>query len=192
MLEEIKDETACDVIASLSITRLRQSEARGLRWTDWNEDEQTLSIARSVWRKHVGPTKNPASEDSIPVLPPLRDLLTTRRERIKPAPSDYIFAGVRRGAPLDFHNLVNRVIKPTLKNVSVIKWHGLHGFRCGLASNLFAMGANPKVIAAIMRHQSISITLQHYIKTPDAESRAAMEKLEAKIRNRPSGVIVGS
>jgi len=191
MLEEIKDETAGDVIALLSLTGLRQSEARGLRWSDWDEGAETLSIARSVWRKHVGPTKNPMSEDVIPVLPLLRDLLIARRDRIKPRPKpeDYIFAGTRRGAPLDFHNLVNRVIKPALKDVDVIKWAGLHGFRRGLASNLFDLGVNPKVIAAILRHGSMAITLQHYIRTPEAASREAMQKLEAKIRAKSTDVI---
>jgi integrase len=153
-------------------------------WSDWDESEQVLRISRSVWHGHVGPTKNPASEDSLPVLPLLRDLLQARRDRIRPAPHDYIFAG-KRGGPLNFHNLESRVIKPALKDIDVIKWAGFHGFRRGLESNRITVGVNPKVIAAIMRHKSIAITLQHYIQTPDAESGAARSKLEIKIRTRP-------
>ena len=183
----------------LSFTGLRQSEIRGLRWSDWDEKEQKLSIQRAVWQTIVGLTKNPQSENTIPVLPLLRDLLAKRRKRIKPNADDYIFAGERRRAPFDFHkyNLANRIIKPALDEgrekvlasgeiiddkASGVEWKGYHGFRRGLASNLFGLGVNPKVIAAILRHGDISTTLQFYVQTPDSESRAAMEKLEESIR----------
>jgi integrase len=190
-------ETAADVVAMLSVTGLRQSEIRGLRWSDWDEAKQTLSIERAVWQTRVGPTKNPASQNTIPVLPLLQDLLRSRRERVKPKPSDYIFAGERKGTPLDFHNLANRVIKPALENGRTMKkvngefitdqdsgvqWEGFHGFRRGLASNLFGLGVNPKVIQAILRHGDVSTTLQFYVQTPDSESRAALEKLEESIK----------
>jgi integrase len=186
MLDDIEDVTACDVIALLSFTGLRQSEARGLQWQDWNETEQTLSISHAVWQTRVGPTKNPSSESTIPVLPLLRNLLTRRRERLRPNATDFIFAGARRGTPLDFHNLQNRVIKPALKQNNFgngVEWSGFHGFRRGLASNLFGLGVNPKVIAAILRHSDISTTLQFYIQTSDSESRTALAKMEEKIRS---------
>jgi len=112
-IEEEKYETAKEVIALLSLSGLRQSEARGLKWSDWDEKNQRLSIERSVWGKKVGPTKNLESENKIPVLPLLQDLLRTRRARIKPKPNDYIFAGTKKGSPLNFHNLENRILKPT-------------------------------------------------------------------------------
>jgi integrase len=188
-------QTAVEVIALLSFTGLRQSEARGLRWQDWNETDQTLMISRAVWHTRVGPTKNASSEGSIPVLPLLQDLLTRRRERLRPNDSDYIFAGTRHGRPLDFHNLQNRIIKPAFKKAKFmdepgVEWLGYHGFRRGLASNLFGLGVNPKVIAAILRHSDISTTLQFYIQTPDRESRTAMEKLEEKIKGMSSGVTI--
>jgi len=172
---------ALDVIVLLAFTGLRQSEARGLRWCDWDEENARLHIRRSVWKNHVGPTKNPQSEDSIPVLATLNSFLGARRAFVKPDPEDYIFAGKRKGQPLDFHNLINRQIKPALKGLEGVKWTGFHGFRRGLASNLFALGVNPKVVAAIMRHQSIAVTLEHYIKTPDAEAVTAMAKLDEKL-----------
>jgi integrase len=188
-------QTATDVIALLSLTGLRQSECRGLRWSDWNEANETLMVSRAVWTNIIGPTKNPSSESTIPVLPLLRDLLIKRRERIQPRPGDYIFAGTAKGRPLDFHNLANRILKralrkPKLNNEPGVEWFGYHGFRRGLASNLFALGVNPKIVGAILRHSGIAMALQFYIKTPDSESREAMHKLEDKIRNMPSGVLV--
>jgi integrase len=200
-VEEEKYETAKDVIALLSLSGLRQSEARGLKWSDWDDKEQTLSIARSVWGKEVGPTKNLESENKIPVLPLLRDLLRARRDRIKPKPDDYVFAGTKKGSPLNFHNLENRVLKPawefglvndakTLQAMGsnaepekpAFTWSGFHGFRRGLATNLFDLGVHPKVIQGLLRHGDISTTMSFYIRERDTETRAALQKLEDAIR----------
>jgi integrase len=181
-------QTASDVIGILSMTGLRQSECRGLRWSDWDEEKQVLNISRSVWGTKVGPTKTAASENSIPVIPLVRGILERRRTRIKPNPTDYIFAGERRGTPLNLHNLLTNTIKPALKEKD-IQWHGFHGFRRGLASNLLGMGANPKLIQAILRHSDITTTLELYAMVPDNEAREAMEKLEAKFS---AGFAVGN
>jgi len=54
--------------------------------------------------------------------------------------------------------------------------------------HIYSLGAHPKIIRAIMPHADIGTTLLLYISTPDSDSRAAMEKLEERIRNTPSGV----
>jgi len=187
-------QNASDAILFLSLTGLRQSEARAVRWSDWNETDQTLFVQRSVWTTKIGPTKNSASNDYIPVLSLVRESLTRRRERIKANASDYIFAGAKRGTPLDFHNLVNRVIKPCLERGKVngegVDWHGWHGFRRGLASNLLALDVNPSIISKILRHESPMVTLAFYAKSRQAESKTAMQKLEKHILDRPSGITV--
>jgi integrase len=183
------NEDAGDVIVLLSLTGLRQSECRGLRWSDWNEKAATLDIARAVWRTKVGRTKNLASEATIPLISLVQDILRNRRDRVKPSADAYIFAGSKRGAPLDLHNLANRIIIPALKE-SAVKWRGWHGFRRGLATNLLAIGTEPAVIAKILRHSDPRITLAFYAKAEESKSRIAMDKLEKHIRERPSGVIV--
>lgn len=184
-------ETARDVLATLSFSGLRQSEARALRWGDWNEKEETLMVSRAIWGTRLGSTKNPSSENIIPVLPLLKELLERRRNRVKPnSPDEYIFAGVKHKTALDFHNLQNRIIKPALLK-SELEWKGFHGFRRGLATNLLELGVNPVVIARILRHSDVTVTLAHYAKSRDAESKTAMSKLEESIRNRPSNVLIG-
>jgi len=65
----------------------------------------------------------------------VKGVLERRRERIKPNVFDYIFAVGKRGTPLDFHNLVTRVIRPSLErgkiNCEGIDWRGWHGFPAG-------------------------------------------------------------
>jgi integrase len=199
-------QTASEVVSILALTGLRTSECRGLRWSDWDEERKLLNVQRSVWETKVGPTKNIASESSIPIIPLAEKVLMARRARLKPKPEDYIFAGERRGTPLNFHNLENRVIKPALEKswmmkpdakgkwvpdpTTGIEWKGFHGFRRGLASNLFGLGVNPKIVAAILRHSDVGTTLAWYIQTPEAESREAMGKLEAKFLRLLEGGLV--
>lgn len=81
--------------------------------------------------------------------------------------------------PLNLANLVRRVIKPHFEEV---KWHpvwkGWHAFRRGLASTLYALHVEPKVIMAILRHSDIKTTLDFYVQVPDKDTREAVQKLE--------------
>jgi len=196
------DKTALVVILTAAFTGLRMSELRGLRWSDF--DGTSLKVARSVWRTHIGPPKTDDSEGAVPVLPLLQKFLEEYRLKTNGNPKDYIFAGERRGAPLNLANLANRVIKPALKKkereqaalLESLKdeseeirkavrdqnplpvWKGWHAFRRGLASNLYSLGVAPKVIQAVLRHSDIGTTLSYYVQTPDDESRAALQKIE--------------
>jgi integrase len=199
------DKTAFIVILVAAFTGLRMSELRGLKWGDF--DGTSLRVVRSVWRTHIGPTKTDDSEGAVPVLPILQKLLEEYRIKTNGKPDDYIFAGERRGAPLNLANLADRVIKPALKGKEMpaetraaldeilkgqpedvrkrveeqnlkVEWKGWHAFRRGLASNLYSLGVQPKVIQAILRHSDIGTTLSYYVQTPDDESRAALQQIE--------------
>jgi len=167
------------VIAVAALTGLRLSELRGLRWGDF--DGENLHVKRAVWRTHVGPTKTEDSEGLVPVLPLLQKVL--EKHRVDASETSYIFAG-KRGAPLNLHNLAAKVVKPAIKKWnegspnSTLKWKGWHAFRRGLASNLYSLGVQPKVIAAILRHSDIGTTLQYYVQTPTEESREALRQIE--------------
>jgi integrase len=187
--------TAHVVVATAALTGLRLSELRGLRWGDF--DGENLKVQRSVWRTVVGPTKTEDSEGLVPVLPLLQKVLEKHRNGA--AADAYIFAGEKRGAALNLHNLAARVIKPAIEKCSKCQksraehkpaqdhkfelnprlvWKGWHSFRRGLASNLYSLGVAPKVIAAILRHSDIGTTLQFYVQTPTEESRDALQQIE--------------
>lgn len=170
-------EPARTVIALAAMTGLRHSEIRGLRWSDYDEQNNLLHVRRAIWRTHIQETKTESSEDSVPVLPALRLMLFVHRDNVKPkSEQEYIFAGPRRGAPLNLANLVRRVIKPALKE-SKIPWRGWHAFRRGLATLLYSAGVSPKVIAAVLRHADIGTTLSYYVKPPTQEIREGLEKV---------------
>jgi integrase len=178
-LEDIQDmlpklpEPARTVVTVDAFTGLRESELRGLRWPDYNGEE--LSISRSVWRTHVGPTKTEASEDPVPLIPLVKAALDAHRKLH--GDDAYIFAGEKKGAPLHLDNLSRRVIRPALNG----GWKGWHGFRRGLATNLYRLGVKDKVIQGILRHANLTTTQENYIIIDQAQTKAAMKKLERAV-----------
>jgi integrase len=170
------------VVAVAALTGLRLAELRGLRWSDFTGN--MLHVKRSVWRTHVNDPKTEESEGVVPVLPLLRDALETYRKKVREKnPSGagdeaYIFAGERRGAPLNLANLARRVILPSIKDAKHVDWKGWHAFRRSLGSTLHSLGVQPKVIQAILRHSDVSVTMSYYIQVPDADTRQAMKKVE--------------
>jgi integrase len=169
MLSVLPD-PARTVVAVAAFTGLRAGEIRGLRWEDFTGGE--LRVSRSVWRTHVGPTKTEESgQNPVPVIPLLRSILEEHRNGASHDDQGYIFSGERWGTPLHLDNLSRRIIAPKLKG----NWHGWHGFRRGLASNLYTLGVPPKVIQNILRHASVETTQTHYIVIESQKMKAAMK-----------------
>jgi integrase len=172
-------------VAMAAFSGLRKSEIQGLRREDLKDNE--LHVQRTAWRPThvVEQTKTEASRGAVPVIPELAKYLEEHRNR---SPSDgFIFTGAKMGHPLDLHNLANRVIRPALAE-SNISWCGWHGFRRGLATNLYELGGEAKTRQAILRHADVRVTKKHYAKPVSKVSAAAMQKFQsvliAKIKAR--------
>jgi integrase len=178
------DEPAATVVALAAFSGLRKSEIQGLRWEDLKGGE--LHVQRTAWRPThvVEQTKTEASRGAVPVIPELAKHLENHRHDF---PSDgFIFTGAKMGRPLDLHNLANRVIRPALKKAALekksIPWCGWHGFRRGLATNLYELGVEAKTRQAILRHADVSVTEKHYVKPVSEVSAAAMAKFQSVLR----------
>ena len=206
---EYQSRVAFAAVATAAFTGLRLAELRGLQWKDW--EGERLSVERTVWRTSQSLPKTESSENTVPVLPILSSFLENYRQYLEGPldednlgktvrPTDWMFAGEKRGASINLPNLVRRVIVPNLTRCEVRhfpqhlheeqdkdhtfkldefvpKWKGWHCFRRSLASNLYSLGVTPKAIRAILRHSDISTTLDFYVETSESESRAALDKL---------------
>lgn len=84
------------------------------------------------------------------------------------------------GRPLDLNELRRRVIVPILK-AAKLEWKGWHAFRRGLATNLHALGIDDETIQHILRHSTVTVTQQSYIKRLPAQTVAAMRTLESSL-----------
>jgi hypothetical protein len=62
-----------------------------------------------------------------------------------------------------------------------VDWYGWHGFRRGIASNLYELGANEKIVQRVLRHAKPHVTKDRYIKAFDPAVIAAMKTLEATL-----------
>ena len=78
---------------------LRASEIIGLQWGDFNWEDLTLLVRRSVVHGRVGDTKTEASRLPLPVDPSLADALRAYWQRsLHREPCDWVFAN-RKGKP---------------------------------------------------------------------------------------------
>ena len=76
--------------------------------------------------------------------------------------------------------LAQRVIRPAVEAIG-LEWYGWHGFRRGVASNLYALGADEKIVQRILRHAHPHVTKERYIKAFDPAVMEAMERLQATV-----------
>jgi integrase len=67
-----------------------------------------------------------------------------------------------------------REMKDVLKRAGII-WHGWHGYRRALASNLNRLGVDDSVIQRILHNSNAATTQNHYIKTASPDAIAAKE-----------------
>jgi integrase len=164
-------------IATASFAGLREGELKGLRWEDYIGNE--LQVNRSIWKNVVNAPKTRASKKSVPVIPELAAILGEYRASMgRPATGVVFHSG--SGEPMDMDKLGQRVIRPAVQAIG-IAWHGWHGFRRGIASNLYALGADEKVVQRILRHAKSHVTKDRYIKAFDPAVLDAMQKMQAML-----------
>ena len=166
-------------MASAAFTGLRLGEVRGLTWPSYEPapDEESLgwlNVTRSVWRNTVGDPKTAKSKAPVPVIPQLAQRLSAHRLKCGNPVAGPIFPN-SVGRPLDLNACYQREMKDVLKRAG-ISWHGWHGFRRGLASNLNRLGVDDSVIQRILRHSTVATTQNHYIKTALPDAIAAMRQ----------------
>jgi integrase len=147
--------------------------------------ERLLEIQQTRWKHHVNPPKTLASKNWVPVIAPLAAIL--EEYRTDPHPFGERYKNPRldsydRDAMFKFslEDPGHRTIKPVLKRVGV-EFKGWHALRRGLASNLFELGVEDLTVMRILRHASVSVTRQHYIRVRDAKVEEAMEKLTGAV-----------
>jgi len=211
-LEEIETllsllpEPASTIFAIAAYSGLRRGEIEGLKWENYRDGH--LHVEFSVWSGKVGTPKSKSSRAAVPVIPLLAERLELHRKRVGNPTKGWIF-NTSNNTPLSTHNVVNRVILPTLnvcrhcgqteddhlphllgekkacdgyeRDECRPEWHGFHAGRRGLGSNLYRLGVPEKIIQKILRHSDVSTTTTYYVKTNDADSSAAMKKLEAEV-----------
>lgn len=165
------------VVATASFAGLREGELRGLEWPDYTGE--SLAVNRSIWKTFVNKPKTRASAQPVPVIRQLAEILNAYRVSMG-NPSTGVMFHSGDGKPMDLDKLAQQVIRPLVKIIGM-GWYGWHGFRRGIASNLYELGADEKVVQRILRHAKSHVTKDRYIKAFDPAVLAAMRKLETSL-----------
>jgi integrase len=165
------------LVATAALAGLRQGELRGLEWADYRGTE--LVIKRSIWMSVVNLPKTRASRDSVPIIPALAQILDEYRSSMGNPEVGLVFHS-GDGLPICVDRLGRRVIRRALQAIR-LPWYGWHAFRRGLASNLYEIGAQDKVVQRILRHSKPHVTRERYIKVFDRTVLEAVEKVQARI-----------
>jgi len=116
-------------VAIVALTGVRPSEARGLRWEEWDRAQKHIHVRRAVWHKHVGDTKTEKSNRYITVTDGLREILLDLWKAKQCPMGGYILAG-RKGQPVILDNLAKRSIREKLKTAKIVwpEWYALRRF----------------------------------------------------------------
>lgn len=165
------------VVATASFAGLREGELRGLEWSDYARE--SLCVKRSIWKNVVNRPKTRASAQAVPVIRQLAEVLNAYRLSMGDPSSGVMFHS-GGGQPMDLDKLGQNIIRPAVE-ASGLEWYGWHGFRRGIASNLYELGANDKVVQRVLRHAKPHVTKERYIKAFDPAVLAAMKSLETTL-----------
>jgi integrase len=136
------------VVATAAHAGLREGELRGLEWTDYQGN--ALGVNRSIWKDFVNKPKTRASTNPVPVIRQLAEILNAYRSSMR-NPSAGVMFHSGGGRPMDFDKLAQRVNRPVVESIR-LEWHGWHGFRRGIASNLYELRADKKIVQRVLRH----------------------------------------
>jgi integrase len=154
------------ILAAACFLGLRPGEIAGLKWGDAqrHSDGEWLHIERSFVRGVVGLPKTKSSVAPVPLIPQVRHYWDAWHEQ-RGNPSDgWVFPNAAGDGPVALHNLEMRVIRPMLKAKGLI-WKSLYaGRRCAATFIIEATGGNYAIAQAVLRHKSMSTTLDVYKK----------------------------
>ena len=156
------------------LTGMRAGEICGVRWEDFNEEDRTLRVVRSVDFAHgelvIGETKTEDGKRTIYLPDSLWRRLAERKKR---SFSEWIFPNLLKPElPLDPAKAY-RQLKSILKkgNLPDIR---LHDLRHTFTSHAANSGIAPKTLSEIVGHSKASFTLDHYAHvTSDMQKNAS-------------------
>lgn len=142
---------------------LRISEILGLQWRDFDFENRSVLVQRSVVGGRVDEVKTEYSKDDVPLDARLAEVfLQWRSASIFPRDADWVFANPITARPYHQESRQKSQIKCAAKLAGLGDDIGWHTFRHTYRSWLDETGAPMKVQQELMRHASIQTTMNVY------------------------------
>jgi integrase len=155
---------------------LRKGEIACLQWNDI--DGGYVHIRRAMGRGEVGTPKTKKSVRSIPIIQPVKGLLSLWRAKCK-TEQVWVFEN-ERGRPLSMDFVAVKTIRPALTKAK-LEWKGFHAGRRGLGTVLRQITGNSTAGRDVLGHEDEGVTKDHYEGALPEGAMVAMKLLEAQI-----------
>jgi integrase len=147
----------------LATTGMRRSEVLGLRWSDIDFDDRSLSIVRTLTvvagRPVVAAPKTAASRRLVYLDTRTIDVLRAHRDASTISRDDYVFRSAD-GQPINpasFSNTFDRLVaRSGLPRIR------LHDLRHTYATLALRLGTHPVLLSERLGHTSIAVTIDRY------------------------------
>ena len=165
---------------------LQRGEAFGLHWKDIDFTENTIHIRRQVYlvghEPKLGSLKTRASARDLPLLPSIKQELQAEYERwLYPDGHELLYL-TKKDNPIDGRSFI-KTFKDAARKVG-LKEITLHEIRHSVATMLKEANVSAKDAQVILRHFSITIILQIYTHSIEAEKSNALLAVTDKIYNK--------
>jgi integrase len=136
----------------LALTGLRIGEMLAVRWRNVDLEHGTLRVTETVYDGHFDVPKTQRSQRTAPLATKAIQILAARKPAIV-NPEALVFV-TSTGTPFDRHNLTNKQLKPTCKQLGLdgVSWHWL---RHANATLLDAVGTPLGTVQALLGHSFI-------------------------------------
>ncbi|KUJ54015.1 tyrosine-type recombinase/integrase [Chryseobacterium aquaticum] len=187
LVENLSEDIANLAIAIALSSGLRIGEVTGLKYGDFDFENEMISISRTAQRMVVvdenfkskgtkiivGTPKTKSSQRTVPVQKEILKYVSILNEFHKP--DDFIFMGKYSKQPMD-NRLLRDKYMTILKNLNLPQI-SFHGLRHSFASNCIASGVDVKTTSAMLGHSDIKMTLDIYTHPSFEQKKAAVNKL---------------
>lgn len=182
--EAFKDSYYLPLADFLLATGCRMGEACCLRQCDIKSDhiEITATVTRTTTGLERGESgKTKAAERNIPLNDEIKDIIARQQAQLNILNGGNVvrfdgllFSGMQGG--LLSPNVFDRAIKAACIKAEIEPFTS-HSFRATFISRAIAAGLNPKIVADLVGHDDLSMTLKLYGHSYEDDRKNAMEKM---------------
>jgi integrase len=179
LLAEVPEEPYHLMALFASCLGLRTSELFGLIWSDFDLLRNEVHIQRGIVEGYVDETKTDKSNTRLPLNPRIVEaLMSWRRQSPFNTDTDYVFASPQMMGkkPLNANSSQRDHLRPA-SIAAGLKPIGFHALRHSYRTWLDEVGSGPMVQKELMRHSTITMTMDTYGRGVPAANRVANSRL---------------
>lgn len=165
-------------------TGLRRGELLGLKWSDIDYNNLTITVRRQILRLNgvvqEAPLKTKNSYRQISIAQDLADILKSKQQR-EYGLTEYVFSSPNGGpiSPDSVLNMLHRVLKRV--GMEEIRYHDL---RHTFATLAIQNGVDIKTVSQMLGHYSAGFTLDTYAHVTPAMQKDAAAKVGSFLQNK--------